>query len=243
MCVRSGVAPTCQSRASVKVDATTGAGPPATVTGGETTATSSPTGARVTARSRSRGVSALASTCGGSATPNAFWTRSSSSDSSRLPMPRSSNGLSSVTVSREACGWTSAVSPRTISRTQAAGSSLAIGQEPPTCRRHIGVGMSMLRQRFAERESTKTPSSHGVGELWLEGQLATSPSGTALLVGDRRSESRVMASSAIHDSQTPRSTHSTTPSTGVPCPAATLGRYVSSSTAPEPPRRGAELLV
>ena len=71
MCVRSGVAPTCQSRASIKVDAATGAEPPAVATGGSTTAMSSTTCAPfwMTARTRSRGVSALESTWAGSAIP------------------------------------------------------------------------------------------------------------------------------------------------------------------------------
>ena len=126
MCVRSGVAPTCQSSASIKVDAATGAGPPAAVARGATTPTSSTDGCavggdgphEVTRRLRA------GQDCAGSATPKLSWTRSNNSANSRLPMPRSSNGLSSVTVSREAWGWTSVVSPRTSSRTRAARSSL-----------------------------------------------------------------------------------------------------------------------
>ena len=45
-------------------------------------------------------------------------------------MPRSSNGLSRVTASREAWGWTSVVSPRTNSRTRAARSSLVMDLLP-----------------------------------------------------------------------------------------------------------------
>src|SRR5271169_98214 len=94
-----------------------------------------------TARTRSRGVSALESTWAGSAAPKVSWTRVSNSANSRLPMPRSSNGLSRVAVSRGTWGWTSVVSPRTSSRTRAARSSLdsdSMAYLPMAERRHAG---------------------------------------------------------------------------------------------------------
>ncbi len=139
ICVRSGVAPTCQLSASFRVNAVSGTRPPGAAAGSDTMPRSSARSfpkagwprarAGTRAAKRSRGVSALARMCGGSATPNLSWTRSNSSASSRLPMPRLSNVLSTVTEGGVACGWTSATRPRTSARTAAARSSGAIGQE------------------------------------------------------------------------------------------------------------------
>ena len=110
MCVRSGVALMCQLRTSFRVDAVSGAKPPGAVTGSDMARRSSKRSfpkagcPRAMAAKRSRGVSALARMWGGSATPNLSWTRSNSSASSRLPMPRLSNVLSSVTEGGVACG-------------------------------------------------------------------------------------------------------------------------------------------
>ena len=106
MCVRSGVARTCQLRASFRVKVVSGARTPGAVAGSETMPRSSTMAGwpLATAAKRSRGVSALARMWGGSATPNLSWTRSNSSASSRLPMPRLSKVLSSVTEGGVACG-------------------------------------------------------------------------------------------------------------------------------------------
>ena len=110
MCVRSGVALTCQLSTSFRVDAVSDTKPPGAVTGRETmpppSTRSFPRAGRprATAATRSRGVSALARMWGGSATSNLSWTRSNSSANSRLPMPKLSNVLSSVTEGGLACG-------------------------------------------------------------------------------------------------------------------------------------------
>lgn len=109
---------------------------------GETTPTSSPAGAwlRVTTRKRSRGVSALARTCEGSATPNASWTRRSSwrAPGSRCPGHRTSCRESRRAARRGGCRYCADATP-------AGKGERHHGHGALVTSRGLGVGATVIR--------------------------------------------------------------------------------------------------